>query len=995
MAQAEWQEKVVIRDGTVIGDKCPDPYLGEYVGTLTTASNTSAGVEAEVFPTRSGHSVVLIVMPSADERDPTRTVIDGIVAGNALVFSNETWFGSIVSNSLTAREPLEPSGRIKLSRHVRVPPSLGSEPPEGAILLLPFAPGSKPSLGEWSNRSWTPMEDGSMQVGRGDIRTKRSFASFKVHVEFMCPYMPKSAGQGRGNSGVYLHDRYEVQVLDSFGLVSKDNDCGGVYKVAAPRENACLPPCNWQTYDITFQAPQVGPDGTKIRNARVRVVHNGMAIHDNLEIPGATGGARGKEGPTGALRFQDHGNKVRYRNVWLVELGDAGAQDVKQLARALSVRGSDVMAEYTLHGMALHAAASGKDAEREKLAEELIRELEAGHPLEARKFLVRQLQLVDVGRSATVLGKLAAGKELGEPATQALVAIGGDVAAAALRGALERAHPSEQLRLVQALGLLRDAGAVAPLTKLLHSDTPGVRLAVLESLGSIGDPAAVAALYKAAAGGNAYERSIATASTLRMAENLLAAGKQDAAAALYRQLWDSRTGEKERHIRCASLYGLATALDVEAMDYVVAAMGSPDPQIRGAAVEAGVAMPSREATLRWIRQFETAPAKAKAEIISLLGRRGDSAAFPTVLGALDHKAGPVRLAAIPVAAGLGKAQAVRHLLPFLGQEGRPASAAMTALRGIPGKETTQILSDAMPSASSAIRAGILRILAMRGTKENLEAILAFAGDTDGAVRTGVLKALGVLGDEGTVPHVVKLLRQSRGDAEARLAEDTLVQISSRVSARDKALPVLAEYDDASVAVKRSLLRVFGRIGTDRALKALLKAVKDKHADIQDTAVRVLSGHPDERAADYLYEIARETPNLKHHVFALRGYIRLSGVAGADEGRAARLGRALKTARRTAEKKEALSALRGNRSVESLRLVTKHMDDGPIAEEACAAAVAIVQGMQVGGYRQSKAITVAMEKVEFLSTNDRLIGAARDCLIRHKKPELPDINIARD
>ena len=142
---------------------------------------------------------------------------------------------------------------------------------------------------------------------------KEKLANYKLHVDFKTPFMPEAEGQGRGNSGVYLQNRYEVQVLDSFGLFPlKDNDCGGIYSVKSPDSNVCLPPGVWQTYDITFV------QGNDKEPPTVTVVQNGVTVIERVAIPAkvvkeGTGGARADGG---FLRLQDHGNPVEYRNIW-------------------------------------------------------------------------------------------------------------------------------------------------------------------------------------------------------------------------------------------------------------------------------------------------------------------------------------------------------------------------------------------------------------------------------------------------------------------------------------------------------------------------------------------------------------------------------------------------------------------------------------------------------------------------------------------------------
>lgn len=171
---------------------------------------------------------------------------------------------------------------------------------------------------------WT-IQDSAMRVvaGSGNLISRMKFGSAKMHVEFRSPYMPSAKGQERGNSGVYIQGRYEIQVLDSYGLEGEDNECGGIYKVSRPRVNMCAPPWQWQTYDIDFTAARFDSTAMKITNARITVRHNGVLIHENLELPGVTGGAVDTlTQQPGGLMLQDHGNPVEYRNIWVVPVND-------------------------------------------------------------------------------------------------------------------------------------------------------------------------------------------------------------------------------------------------------------------------------------------------------------------------------------------------------------------------------------------------------------------------------------------------------------------------------------------------------------------------------------------------------------------------------------------------------------------------------------------------------------------------------------------------
>jgi len=197
------------------------------------------------------------------------------------------------------------------------PPTRGMAPPDGAIVLYS---GGDPAA-NWVRvpEAWCAEEDGSMAVCGSNLMTRQPLGSGTYHLEFMTPYMPTERYQGRGNSGVYILGRYEVQVLDSFGTPPAWDLCGGIYKQAVPLVDAVLPPLQWQTYDITFAAPQFDEKGNKTANARITVVHNGKVIHDNLELTGPTPGGLGDNEVTEApLMLQDHGNRVKYRNIWYV-----------------------------------------------------------------------------------------------------------------------------------------------------------------------------------------------------------------------------------------------------------------------------------------------------------------------------------------------------------------------------------------------------------------------------------------------------------------------------------------------------------------------------------------------------------------------------------------------------------------------------------------------------------------------------------------------------
>ncbi len=203
--------------------------------------------------------------------------------------------------------------RKGLKRIERRSPTLGAKAPAGALVLFD---GSKQSITERWESGAESTDDGLLIQG---ATSKDKFRDYTLHLEFRTPFQPKASGQGRGNSGVYHQGRYETQILDSFGLEGKNNETGGIYQVRDPDTNLCFPPLSWQTYDIEFTAARFDPSGKKTSNAILTVRLNGVVVQRDVPVPSITAAAPNKENESdGPIHLQDHGNPVRYRNIWVL-----------------------------------------------------------------------------------------------------------------------------------------------------------------------------------------------------------------------------------------------------------------------------------------------------------------------------------------------------------------------------------------------------------------------------------------------------------------------------------------------------------------------------------------------------------------------------------------------------------------------------------------------------------------------------------------------------
>ena len=202
---------------------------------------------------------------------------------------------------------------IELKQTLRHSPTLGKQAPDKATVLFDGQQAQKYAKEQWHQGHTTDMK--TLLSG---CRSTYQFSpeGYTLHLEFRTSWMPEARGQGRSNSGVYIHESYECQVLDSFGLEGRNNECGGFYKIKAPAVNMALPPLQWQTYDIDFTPAKYDASGKKVENARVTVRHNGVVIHDDLELPHHTAGGKPERPEPRGVFLQGHGNKVQYRNIW-------------------------------------------------------------------------------------------------------------------------------------------------------------------------------------------------------------------------------------------------------------------------------------------------------------------------------------------------------------------------------------------------------------------------------------------------------------------------------------------------------------------------------------------------------------------------------------------------------------------------------------------------------------------------------------------------------
>lgn len=285
-------------------------FQGEYVGEINRDGNVAKyGVQIIAQGNGKFHAVAYPGgLPGDGFFGGEKLEADGELKNGAVYFTHDNITSTLKDGAITT--VVDGQEVAKFSKVERKSPTLGMKPPAGAKVLFDGS-----SADAFENGKIDP--NGLLIQG---VTSKHKFQDVSVHLEFQLSYMPTASGQGRANSGCYLQGRYEVQILDSFGLEGKNNECGGIYSIRDPQTNMCFPPIAWQTYDIDFTAAKYDAAGKKTADAKITVKHNGVVIHKDVPLPKTTTAAPVAEGPQpGPLYLQDHGNPIRFRNIWIVE----------------------------------------------------------------------------------------------------------------------------------------------------------------------------------------------------------------------------------------------------------------------------------------------------------------------------------------------------------------------------------------------------------------------------------------------------------------------------------------------------------------------------------------------------------------------------------------------------------------------------------------------------------------------------------------------------
>jgi HEAT repeat protein/sugar phosphate isomerase/epimerase len=776
-----------------------------------------------------------------------------------------------------------------------------------------------------------------------DLFSTAEHGDLEAHLEFM---VPKSS-----NSGVYFQGRYEVQILDSFGVEAPTHgDCGGIYERwddrrqppgyegHPPRVNASRPPGEWQSFDVVFRAPRFAPDGVKVANARfVRVWHNGVLAHQDVEVTGPTRAAAFvDERPTGPLMLQgDHG-PVAYRGIrlrplrttvdaWLAGLLPAGALRELCAYRA----GSSRLAWARLEDR-LRAVPPDLRALLECRLVALLREAET--TTDARREGCRLLGRWGTSRAVPALAELLRSPECAHLAASALAGLEAAEAGAALAEALPGLEGPVAAVVVAALGRRGDVATVPLVAARLADPDPGVRRAALSALGSLASPPAAEVLRTAQLPPEL--QSLRDDGLLRCAEADLAAGRTAEASQAFRELY---AATPPGPLRLAALTGLARAGGEATLPDVLAALRSPEAPLRQAAARATLSVPGATATTAFAKVLPELAEETQIALIHALAERGDPAAAAAIGAACALPSSPVRQAACIALETLGDGSHVPALvrLAATGDDAN-AQAARQALERLPGKGAEAALASLLADQAPATRALVCRVVAARRAPDAFAALLGAVDDADEGVRREAWRGLAQVSGPERFPVLIDLLLAQPDAGRGDLAAQAIQTVAERTAdgARVGEL-LLAALPRASAEVRPQFLRLLGRFGGAKALGTLSAAARSQDPAVREPAIRALAQWPDPTPLATLAEIATSDTDPVRKTLAWRGSVRLLGLATdlPREERLRRLREALATAPQPDERRQVLAVLPSLPDPETLALAGEFLADPVLGPEA--------------------------------------------------------------
>jgi len=612
--------------------------------------------------------------------------------------------------------------------------------------------------------------------------------------------------------------------------------------------------------------------------------------------------------------------------------------------------GNDTQVRFALNAVTMYVSQPGTEADRQTYVVALLRALDTGTDKEVQAFLIRQLQLAGRAEAIKPLSGFLTDQRLCEPATQALVRIGGDQAGAALTRMLPRAKGNMTIAIVRGLGSLRYEPAAQELVRFAGSEDQDLQLAALWSMANIGHKSAQKTLSSACSVGSSYRRAKAHAYYLLYAQRLTETPAQRRSGLKICRIL-VRSKSSPANVRSSALGTLVAALGDKALEDLLGAVAMNSEELQAAALSFAGKIPGAEATKKWINTSKEVTAPIKIQILRMLGQRDDLTALPTLVAALEDPDASVRLAAVHATVDLAGAQAIDDLLQAMQRAETPEEirAFQAALSQLGGPDALLALATALRDMPVKPRIALIEILEKRQARACSGEIIMQAKGDDPTVRSAAFKALNKVARGSDLPVLIELLLQTRQGSNVTPARKAVIAAARQIDNQNEATAgLLTALGAGNKDTKILIIKTLPGIGGPAALKSIIKTVQDSDPDIQDAAIRALADWPDATALLGLFRIVKTSENLTHQVLAIRGCIRI--ITAADwpvSNKVRMLQQTMDVAQRVEEKKAVLASAATLRTVDSLIFVSTCLYQEELNSEAALALAKIACAQRRG------------------------------------------------
>jgi HEAT repeat protein len=646
----------------------------------------------------------------------------------------------------------------------------------------------------------------------------------------------------------------------------------------------------------------------------------------------------------------------------------------------------DSLVRYALHGAAVYVTRAGAESERAAFIAALLKALEAHKNAEAKVFLISQIQWVAKDEAVPAMAACLADPDLADPAARTLVTIGGAQAEKALLTALTKMPGAAPLPVIQALGSLRSRSAVPELLALTKSADPQMREAVLNALAEIGDPSARSVLEMIPLTLSGVDRTRAAERFLRFGERLIANGDRAGAQGIFRALLTNYTAPAENHIRSAALDLLGRELGEAVLLDLLKAVDSSDRMFRQKALAMAETLPAAGVS-PWIAKAASLPPANLADVIAMLGRRGDKDAEALIRDALKSGEPAVRSAAIAAYARLKGVAAADELAPFFNSDDpEEVQAVKEAAEGWPTDLVAAKLTALFPGLPPAAKKAAVEIFGDRQAGAAVPLLLDSADAKDEGLRSAALDALESAARPEDLPAVLERLSKATSNRDIVALQNAAAAASNRIIETDqRANAILAALKKAKKTKRADFLRPLARIGGAKALKAVVAELQHKEPVVRAAAAYALSNWPDASALGGLFALGRGAADLKTRYLALQGIVRLLGEPSAPAGRIARWREAFDLAAQPVEKNLVIAGLGNIRDIEAAKLASGLLAKPEYQAKAAAAIIRMalpapgIEGLT--GFEAALALRGALPYVESAYDREQAQLYARELLLK--------------